>query len=55
VCIPPIAEQRRIAAELRDRLATIDEMTRAIETQLEAIEALPAALLRRAFEEIEAA
>ena len=55
VCIPPIAEQRRIAAALRERLATIDQMTRAIDTQLEAIEALPAALLRRAFEEIEAA
>ena len=55
VPIPPIAEQRRIAAELRNRLATIDQMTRAIETQLEAIDALPAALLRRAFAEIKAA
>ena len=55
VSLPPIAEQRRIAAELRERLATIDQMTGAIDTQLEAIEALPAALLRRAFEEIEAA
>ena len=55
MCIPPIAEQRRIAAELRERLATIDQMTRAIDAQLEAIEALPAALLRRAFAEIEAA
>ena len=55
VCIPPIAEQRRIAAELRERLATIDAMTRAIEVQREAIDALPAALLRRAFAEIEAA
>ena len=55
VPMPPIAEQRRIAAELRERLVTIDQMTRAIQAQLEAIEALPAALLRRAFEEIEAA
>jgi type I restriction enzyme S subunit len=55
VCIPPIAEQRRIAAELRERLATIDEMTRAIDAQLGAIDALPAALLGRAFAEIEAA
>ena len=55
VCIPPLAEQRRIAAELRERLATIDAMTRAIEAQREAIDALPAALLKRAFEEIEAA
>ncbi len=52
---PPITEQRRIAAELRERLTTIDQMTRAIDAQLEAIEALPAALLRRAFEQIEAA
>jgi type I restriction enzyme S subunit len=55
VCIPPINEQRRIAAELRERLATIDAMTRAIEAQLEAIDALPAALLRRAFADLEAA
>jgi type I restriction enzyme S subunit len=53
--MPPIAEQRRIAAELRERLATLDQMTRAIEIQLEAIDELPAALLRRAFAEIEAA
>jgi type I restriction enzyme S subunit len=45
-----LAVDSRIAADL-----TIDQMTRAIGAQLEAIEALPAALLRRAFEEIEAA
>jgi len=55
VCIPPIDEQRRIAVELRERLATIDAMTRSIHAQREAIDALPAALLRRAFAEIEAA
>lgn len=55
VTVPPIAEQQRIAAELRERLATIDKMTRAIDAQVEAVEALPAALLRRAFAEIEAA
>jgi len=55
VCMPPIAEQRRIAGELRERLATIHTMTRAIEIQREAIDALPATLLRRAFEGIEAA
>ncbi len=55
VSLPPIDEQRRIAAELRERLATIDAMTRAIDAQLDAIDALPAALLRRAFAEIEAA
>lgn len=55
VCIPPIATQRRIALELRERLATINQMTAAISEQREAIDALPAAFLRRAFEEIEAA
>lgn len=55
VCIPPIATQRRIAVELRERLATINQMTQAISEQVEVIEALPSALLRRAFEEIEAA
>lgn len=49
VCIPGIDEQHQIAAELRERLATIDVMTKAIEAELEAIEALPATLLRRAF------
>ena len=43
VCVPPIAEQRRIASELRERLASIDEMTQAIAVQREAIDALPAA------------
>ena len=52
---PPLAEQRRIAAELRERLASIDAMTRAIDDQRAAIDVLPAALLRRAFAEIEAA
>lgn len=55
VCIPPIDEQRRIATELRERLATIDAMNQAVDAQLEAVSALPAALLRRAFENLEAA
>ncbi|MHB8631132.1 MAG: restriction endonuclease subunit S domain-containing protein [Candidatus Limnocylindria bacterium] len=50
VCIPGIDEQRRIATELRACLATIDAMSKAIDAELEASEALPAALLRRAFE-----
>jgi type I restriction enzyme S subunit len=49
VCVPEIDEQRRIAAELRERLATIDTMAKSIEAEREAIEALPAALLREAF------
>ena len=50
VSVPPIAEQRRIAAEVRERLAAIDAMASAIRAEQEAIEALPAALLRRAFD-----
>lgn len=55
VPMPAVGEQRRVAAELHERLATIDAVTRAIEEQLEAIDALPAALLRRAFADLEAA
>lgn len=54
VCVPSIDEQRRIAAEFRDRLAAIDAMEAAIRAEREAIEASPAALLRRAFEELAA-
>lgn len=50
VPIPSIDEQRRIAAELRERLAAIDALEQSIESERDAIEALPAALLRRAFE-----
>lgn len=50
VSVPPLPEQRRIAAKLRERLAEIDAITAAIDAELEAIEALPAALLRRAFD-----
>jgi type I restriction enzyme S subunit len=53
--LPPVADQRRIAQSIHDDLASIDAMTKAIEAQREAADALPAALLRRAFEEIEAA
>jgi len=48
--IPSLAEQGRVAAELLERLAIIDALGGSIETQREAIEAIPAALLRRAFE-----
>lgn len=49
VPVPSMSEQRYLAAQLADRLATIDTMTKSIKAELEAIEALPAALLRRAF------
>jgi restriction endonuclease S subunit len=54
VPMPPSGEQRRIAAELRERLAAIDTIELSIRAQREAIEALPAALLRRAFEDLAA-
>lgn len=54
VCVPPIEEQRRISAELRERLVSIDAMDSSIRAEQEAIEALPAALLRRAFSDIAA-
>ena len=50
VCVPPISEQLCIATELRERLAIIDDMRSAIRAEHEAIDALPSALLRRAFD-----
>lgn len=54
VCVPAIDDQRRIVAELSERLAAIDAMGVSIRAEQEAIEALPAALLRRAFQDIAA-
>lgn len=47
--LPPLADQRRIAAELAEQLAGVERLRLGLEEQLAAIEALPAALLRRAF------
>lgn len=47
---PPPAEQRRIAAELTRRLEGAQRLAAALAAELAALEALPAALLRRAFE-----
>jgi len=47
--LPPLDEQRRIAAHLRDQLAEIDRAKAALEAQRAAIDALPAALLREVF------
>ena len=47
--LPPIAEQKRIVAILNDRFSAIETARQALQAQLEAIEALPAALLRQAF------
>ena len=46
---PPIDEQRRIAAHLREQLAEIDRTKAALMAQRKAIDALPSALLREAF------
>ena len=54
VCVPGIAQQRRLATQLHDDLATIDRMATATGRRLEAIESLPAVLLRQAFEEVAA-
>jgi type I restriction enzyme S subunit len=55
VCVPSIQEQRRIISDLRARLAAVDAASAALDTQLAAIELLPAALLRNAFETADAA
>ena len=47
--LPPLPEQKRIVGILSDRLSTIDKARAATEAQLQAINALPAALLRQAF------
>ena len=49
VCVPPLDEQRRIAARLREQLAEIDRAKSALAAQRAAIDALPAALLRDVF------
>jgi type I restriction enzyme S subunit len=45
----PLPEQRRIASELRDKMAHTEKLKAAIEKQLEAAKALPQAILRKAF------
>lgn len=50
VPVPKLETQRRIASELRERLAAIDVIEASLQAEQEAIEALPAALLRRAFD-----
>lgn len=49
VSLPPRADQQRIGAALNEEMATIERTRKALEKQLEAINRLPAALLRRAF------
>jgi type I restriction enzyme S subunit len=47
--LPPLPEQRRIAAMLRDQMVAVEKARAAAEEELNTINALPAALLRRAF------
>jgi len=47
--LPPLPEQQRIAAILREQMAAVERARKAAEEELETINALPAALLRRAF------
>lgn len=49
VCIPALQEQHRLAALLREQITTAEKTRAAAEQELAAINALPAALLRRAF------
>jgi type I restriction enzyme S subunit len=49
VCVPDFAEQQRIVATLRQQLAAAERARTGLKEQLDAVNALPAALLRRAF------
>jgi len=46
---PPMPEQERIVADLRARSEEIERLRRHADTELQAVKALPAALLRQAF------
>jgi type I restriction enzyme S subunit len=50
VCIPPLAEQERIAGRLTEQLGVVERARTAAAQRLAAAEALPAALLREVFE-----
>lgn len=47
--LPPHACQRQVSTELSEHVASADRLGESLEAQLEAIDKLPAALLRRAF------
>jgi type I restriction enzyme S subunit len=46
---PPLPEQQRIAARLTEQMAAVERARAALEEQLDALNQLPAALLRKAF------
>jgi len=47
--LPPLAQQKRLVASLNAKMAATEKVRAAAEAQLEAVTALPAALLREAF------
>lgn len=47
--LPPLAEQQRITGILKEQMAAVDTARVAAEARLEAVKALPAALLRQVF------
>ncbi len=47
--VPPIAVQRRVTASLTQKLAPVEVLRQAVRDRIDAINALPAALLRQAF------
>lgn len=49
IALPLLPEQKRIATLLTEQLAAVDQARAATQAQLDAINQLPAALLRRAF------
>jgi type I restriction enzyme S subunit len=49
VPLPPVLEQSRIASELDDKIAGVKLAEASIQQELDTIEAMPAALLRKAF------
>jgi type I restriction enzyme S subunit len=49
VPLPPLTEQEHIAGVLREQIAAVDKARAAVEEEINTINTLPAALLRRAF------
>lgn len=47
--LPPLPEQKRIASKLNEQMASIDKARKAAEEQLNTINAIPASILRKAF------
>ncbi len=47
--LPPLPEQRRIAARLNEIMAEVARARQAAQAQLDALNALPAAYLKKAF------